>query len=196
MQDKRQDGPLEKQTDEALMERYKMGDQRAFEILYSRHSGKILGYLIKKLRSDKEAQDVLQDSFLKLHRSRHLYNPGFLFVPWLFTVTRSVMFDHIAKQNRETKVLESAFENQRTDFTTGSSSNLSLNPSPTLSPTLNREALDGLPANQRQAVSLRVYSEATFEQIAERLSTSPENARQLVSRGIRKLKETLDRGKR
>ena len=52
-----------------------------------------------------------------------------------------------------------------------------------------KEILDHLPANQKEAVSLRVYDEATFDEIASRLSTSPENARQLVSRGLKRLKQ-------
>ena len=65
-------------TDEELMETYKMGEVAAFDILFERHSGQVLGYLSRKLSSSKEAQDVLQDVFFKLHRSRHQYNsPSF-----------------------------------------------------------------------------------------------------------------------
>ncbi len=48
---------------------------------------------------------------------------------------------------------------------------------------------DQLPLNQKQAVGLRVFDEATFEEIAVKLSTSEDNARKLVSRGLSKLRE-------
>lgn len=56
---------------------------------------------------------------------------------------------------------------------------------------LDISVLKELPVTQKEAVSLRVIDESTFEEIALKLSTSPENARQLVSRGLKKLKLLL-----
>lgn len=166
-------------SDEELMESYKMGETIAFEVLFERHSGRVQGYLQKKLFSPKEAQDLLQEVFFKLHRSRHLYNGTLPFSPWLFSITRSIWLDHLKKRNLEDATEQGKLEALQPVAHIARVSDASA----------GQEILDRLPASQEEAVRLRVFDEATFEEIATRLSTSPDNARQLVSRGLRKLRK-------
>lgn len=170
-------------SDEELMETYKMGEVAAFDVLFARHSGRVLSYLTRKLSSEKEAQDVLQDVFFKLHRSRHQYNGTLPFAPWLFSITRSVWLDHVKKKNLEDSVAPEDLDRLITQPVSNSAKGI------------NSDVLNRLPANQKEAVVLRVLDEATFEEIATKLSTSPDNARQLVSRGLKRLKELLKMGK-
>ena len=55
-------------------------------------------------------------------------------------------------------------------------------------------ALQGLPSNQRRAIELRYLSEWSFEQIAREMKTSPVNIRQMISRGIKKLRSGIGGG--
>ncbi|MGE3341738.1 MAG: RNA polymerase sigma factor [Candidatus Altimarinota bacterium] len=171
-------------SDEDLMESYKMGEVVAFELLFERHSGKVLSFLSKRLQAPKEAQDLLQEVFFKLHRSRHQYNRTLPFSPWLFSITRSMWIDFLKKRR-----LEDATDPDVIDKLAQVTSGVG-----TSEPSFGKEILDHLPANQKEAVGLRVYDEATFDEIALRLSTSPENARQLVSRGLKKLKQIWGTG--
>lgn len=168
-------------SDEDLMEIYKMGNAMAFEILFERHSGRVLGYLSKRLKRPSDAKDLLQEAFFKLHRSRHLYNRTLPFSPWLFSVARSVWLDFLKKRQ-----LEDATEPHLLDRMVPLAQDRATSESHS-----GIEILNHLPANQKEAISLRVYNEATFEEIAKKLSTSPENARQLVSRGLKRLKTLL-----
>jgi RNA polymerase sigma factor (sigma-70 family) len=171
---------LETKSDEKLMESYQMGNATAFDILFHRHSARVLGFLSQRMNKKKEAHDLLQEVFFKLHRSKHQYNGTLPFAPWLFSITRSVLLDYAKKKNLEDLVDAKHLEQI---------------------PSIKQEQVDRdftdvlgvLPETQRQAVQLRVYDEETFEEIAARLSTSPENARQLVSRGLKKLREVLGR---
>lgn len=175
---------LEDKSDEDLMEIYKMGNVIAFEILFIRHSGRVLGYLSKKLKFPKEAKDLLQEVFFKLHRSRHLYNQTLPFSPWLFSITRSIWCDFLKKHQ-----LEDATESQILERMVTLAQDSAI---PDFKSKISGiEILNQLPINQKEAVSLRIYDEATFEEIALKLSTSPENARQLVSRGLKRLKTVL-----
>jgi RNA polymerase sigma-70 factor (ECF subfamily) len=170
-------------ADEELMVFYQKTDVLAFNVLYARYSGRVLGFLMKKCRSDKVAQDLTQEVFLKLHRSKSQYDPKLPFSPWIFTMTRSVFLDTAKKRNLEDVTAPEAFdripavERQTVDNS-------------------QEEMLESLPAFQKQAVTLRIYDEATFEDIAARLSTSPENARQLFSRGMKLLKARMTKGGR
>ena len=166
------------QSDEELMESYKMGEAIAFEFLFERHAGKVQGYLGKKLFSQKEAQDLVQEVFFKLHRSRHQYNGTLPFSPWLFSITRSIWLDHVKKRRLEGVVEQEKLEAFAAPVQIFEDSGDGI----------EKEILNRLPGSQKEAVGMRVFDEATFEEIALRLSTSPENARQLVSRGLKRLK--------
>jgi RNA polymerase sigma-70 factor (ECF subfamily) len=174
---------LKTKSDEELMESYQMGAVDAFDILFHRHSGRVLGFLSKRMSKKKEAEDLLQEVFFKLHRSKHQYKATLPFSPWLFSITRSVLLDSAKKRNLEDSVdtndLDRLSSNEQA-FNQGQDKDLA-------------KVLEALPQAQQQAVSFRVYDEETFEAIASRLSTSPENARQLVSRGLKKIREILGR---
>lgn len=174
---------LKTKSDEELMEAYQMGETLAFDILFQRHSGRVLGFLLKRLNKKKDAEDLLQDVFFKLHRSKHLYNKTLPFFPWMFSITRSVLLDSAKKKKLEDVVDVNDLDRFATE-TPQSISNVSVG-----------EVLGALPQAQRQVLNLRIYDEKTFEEIASKLSTSPENARQLFSRGIKKLREILVRKK-
>ncbi len=179
---------LEEKSDEELMEVYKVDKDQlgaaAFEVLFKRHSGLVLGYLKKRLFASKDAQDLLQEVFFKLHRSRHHYDSTLPFSPWLFSITRSVWLDEIKKRR-----IEQVIEPEVIEKIASPDSKLQAPEATTVG--LDLTVLRELPTTQKEAVSLRVIDEATFEEIALKLSTSPENARQLVSRGLKKLKNLL-----
>ena len=166
---------LQTWSDEDLMSIYVKDDPMAFEILYHRHSPRVISFLTKKTKSEKFSQDLAQEVFLKLHRSRHLYNSILPFAPWLFSITRSVFLDAVKKRSLEDLTEAKDFDKIA---------------APLAPESLNLD-LSVLPEIQQKVVSLRVYDEQTFEEIAKNLFTTPENARQIFSRGIKKLKSIL-----
>ncbi len=154
-----------------------MGEVLAFDILFQRHSSRVLAFLSKKLNFSKEAEDLMQEVFFKLHRSKHLYVSTLPFSPWLFSISRSVFLDHVKKNRPEDAVDPIQFEAVASTEV------------PRSVVTAESEMLQGLSGQQKQAVGLRFFDDATFEEIASKLSTSDDNARKLVSRGLSKLRE-------
>ncbi len=166
------------QSDEELMILYQAGDFAAFEVLYRRHSGRILGYLKKKVPLET-AKDIMQDTFTKLHLAKDKYDPQYPFLPWLFTVSRNTLFDFFKKA--ETKIA------QATSAEPGLIE--SLPAVPTFAPEYDMsQIISGLPQDQKRAVELRYLQDWSFEKIAGDLKTSEDNVRQLVSRGIKKIR--------
>ncbi len=162
------------------MQSYQLGASAAFDILFQRHSKRVFGFLSKRLSQKNEAEDLLQEVFFKLHRSKHLYNTTLPFTPWLFSITRSVFLDFAKKKNLEDSVDVNEFDkipNYESQIPQRDLSDL----------------VTSLPQAQNQAVSLRIYDDKTFDEIALRLSTTPENARQLFSRGLKKIRQSLER---
>lgn len=159
---------------------YQSGDSKAFESLYERHAGRVFAYLQKKTTAES-ARDLLQETFLKVHRSRHQYSVQYPFLPWLFAITRNALVDLI--RLNESKIANSSVTNLDSSVDATATE-------PSWAPDLTH-ALQTLPANQRRAIELRYLSDWTFEQIANDMKTTPVNVRQVVSRGIKKLRSGL-----
>lgn len=177
---------LDSQSDEELMDLYRRGDsmaKTAFQLIFERYGGRVLMFLSRRVPNSRAAEDLTQEVFFKLHRSKHLYNSTLPFSPWLFSIARSVMLDHLKRRDLEDPVGDASnFDNVPTN--TESQPATGLNSEPSL-------ALGRLPEAQSEAIRLRVYENETFDEIALKLSTSPDNARQLFSRGIKKLRSLL-----
>lgn len=86
---------------EALMAAYQAGSLPAFERLYAQIAPALLGYLTSLARDRAQAQDLLQEAFLQIHRSRRAYRPGLPVRPWVFTIARHVwLMDRRARGRR------------------------------------------------------------------------------------------------
>ena len=171
-------------SDEQLMLRYQQGEVAAFEALYQRHGGRVYGYLDRRLGHRYRTDEVFQEVFLKLHRSRGRYDASFPFLPWLFTLCRNTLIDHLRTERRQPTVLldetidiEDLGQAGEAAWNEGLFQHHALNP------------------RQRTALALRYQEDLPFAAIAEALDTTEPNARQLVSRALRTLRQWLQRSK-
>jgi RNA polymerase sigma-70 factor, ECF subfamily len=87
---------LEATSDGELIRRTGRGDQRAFDVLYRRHSGRVFNLALRKLHDRGRAEDVAQETFAAIWRSAASYRPergpgG----PWLYAVARNAIVDRI-----------------------------------------------------------------------------------------------------
>lgn len=174
---------LQGKTDEELMILYKQGAEEVFKLLYERHSAKVLGFLKSRVRNKEKAHDIFQEVFLKIHKSKHLYNETLPFLPWLFTITKNALVDEIRKNSKEKSHVSGdklALASPEAEETAELGEVLPL--------------LQGLPRNQKRVLEMRYIEEKTFEEISLALETSPVNARKLLSRGVQRMKELLTEG--
>lgn len=169
-------------SDEQLMTAYADGDMQAFEVLYARHRGRIFGYLYNKLRDRDEAEEVFQTTFAKLHAARDKYREDIPFLPWVFTIARNALIDHIRRYQVYRKNLV---------FSDESIANATAVESPKTSVGNTIAGLATLSQRQREVLELRFDEDFSFDEIATRLQTSSGNARQMVSRAIRHLRSAL-----
>lgn len=82
------EAPLDDLPD--LMVRYQAGDEAAFEAIYGRLARSVRGYLRTLAPPGTEVEDLVQNTFLQLHRSRQSYLPGEPLRPWAFSIARHV----------------------------------------------------------------------------------------------------------
>ena len=164
-------------SDEDLMRLYAEGQMEAFQALYSRHSAKVYGYLKGRLKHRDQADDLFQAVFLKLHNTRSKYDPTLPFVPWLFTISQSVLMDFYRASGRQ-QDLQNALQEMAQNEN---------DPSSSLASVISLQ-IEGLPDKQKEALKLRYEEDYSFDEIAKRLNTTSGNVRQIVSRALRSLK--------
>ena len=83
-----------------LMARYCDGDASAFRELYAAVAPRLLGYLMKMSRSRAAADDLLQQTFLKVHRARGAYVRGADPLPWIYAIAHRTFIDSARKDKR------------------------------------------------------------------------------------------------
>lgn len=96
--------PLNNQEIEALVNRLKTGDQVAFGEMYDRYSAALNGVITRIVRDDEAAQDVLQDSFVKVWKNIQSYDSSKgSFFTWMLNIARNTSIDSLRKLKREGK---------------------------------------------------------------------------------------------
>ena len=165
-----------------LMILYQKGEIGAFNCLYDKYKSLVYGYLHKRVNKLTEVDDIFQNVFLRLHHSRSRYKSEFPFEPWLFAVLRNSLIDRYRKKRKE-------YHNVSLDGLEVIPSALQVEDKHNLDGLLPKNA--DLTNNQRQAIMLRYGEDFSFEEIAHRLETTSSNARQLVSRALKRLRKHI-----
>jgi len=91
-----------------LMSRYAQGDDLAFDRLYELLSPRLCRFCLRLVPRRWEAQDLFQETFLRLHRARGAFVPGSNVIPWAFAIARSVSLDRRRYRRRRPEDLGSA----------------------------------------------------------------------------------------
>jgi len=176
-------------TDETLMEAYLANDQRAFEQLFARMAPRLHGFFRRCFHQSSVADELLQTTFLNVHRSRHTYRSGASVQSWFFAIAANVRRDewrrrYRIKEDCDEDALEAA-ERKQPPFVPAEAE-----------ATRDRiqrvrRALERLPESQRVVVSLHRYEGMSFAEIAEVLGTTPAAARIRAFRAYEVLREEL-----
>jgi RNA polymerase sigma-70 factor (ECF subfamily) len=169
----------------ALMEGYLEGRLEAFDGLYAALSGRLRGYLLSLCRDRSLADDLLQDTFLQVHRSRRTYEPGRPVTPWVFAIAR-----HVFLMKRRSTGRRLRFEERlASDAASGDVVRDDLR---TLAEQDEvRRALSRVPADQREALLLHHVQGWSFAEIAARLGIRVNAAKTRAFRGMKKMKGHL-----
>jgi RNA polymerase sigma factor (sigma-70 family) len=140
-----------------LMQRYQDGDASAFRELYSLVAPRLLGYLLKMARSRALAEDLVQQTFMKVHRARAAYVRGADPVPWIYSIAHRTFIDETRKTKRAI-VNVAATDDALPEVVAGLDGEAEgRRDEPRADPELAKAALDALsqlPEAQREAVVL------------------------------------------
>jgi RNA polymerase sigma-70 factor (ECF subfamily) len=171
-------------SDEQLMVAHTGGDAEAFAQLYRRYVQPLLRLMVRAQRSDEEARDLVQQTFLQLHRARADYDASRRFRPWLYAIARNVSREAFRKRQRRPTV---------SNDVPGTPEPLaeSLAPEQIQVARAVRAAIEALPAYQREVIELHWFDGLTFTEIAQCLGVAANTAKVRAHRGYQSLRARL-----
>lgn len=167
------------------MRAYARGETSALETLFERYAPRVRAFLRRDIRDDGIADDLLQETFLLLHRARRDFRADGSLVGWLFTIARNLKIGHFRQKGRRPDPAPLLSDVPAADPVAGAQQHRSL-----------REALDAalaaLPANQREVVRMHWMDQVPYAEIARRLGASESAVKVRAHRAYQTLKRVLD----
>lgn len=158
--------------DRELVNLYINGDEKAFETLLLRHKEKIYRFVYMKVRDNALAQDIFQDTFIKVVNTLKAgsYNEEGKFLPWAMRIAHNLVIDYFRKANKVRLISESS--SQRDDFNIFHTLKLD---EENAHEGMMREELETqmvdlieyLPESQRDILKMRIFKEMSFKDIAD-----------------------------
>jgi RNA polymerase sigma-70 factor, ECF subfamily len=165
-----------------LMERYQQADPEAPHVLVVALSPALLRFFRSQVDSRQQADDLLQETWMRIHRVRHTYRPGEPVLPWVYAIARRVRIDgyrrtqRIAMHEIAMEVLpEGPVEVEHRDAL----------------PTFD-ELVAALPDSQREVVTMLKVGGLSLEEVARATSSTVGAVKQMAHRAYRRLRELLE----
>lgn len=163
--------------DRADMERLQRGHDAALNDLMARHAGPIFHFLYRMLNHEDDANDLAQETFVRVFRAKDSYRPEQRFSTWLYTIAANLARNHIRWRTRHPNVSLNA-ESEQSGHTLGDTL-VSTAPTPkeealaTEREAAVRAAVEGLPPEMREAIVLCEWEEQSVIDAATILGATP-----------------------
>jgi RNA polymerase sigma factor (sigma-70 family) len=173
-------------SDEDLMAAYMDGDAAAFRTLFDRHAPVLYRLARRRLSSNDDARDVVQQTLLQVHRARHDFRRGSRLRPWLFTIAMNLIREHYRRHSRRREqpldsaplAAEPATEPEDAERVRERSARV-------------RAALASLPEAQREVIELHWFEDSPYDEIAMIVGASVAAVRVRAHRGYERLRQIL-----
>ncbi len=158
--------------DQVLIHNYLEGNEQAFEVLLMRHKDKIFRSIYHKIREREIAEDIFQETFVKIIQTLKLgnYNEEGKFLPWAMRIAQNLVIDYFRKHGRMKLISERNAKSE--DFNIFSILKMDeLNIEQSISKTeLEKQMIDliqHLPETQKEIIEKRIFQDLSFKDIAE-----------------------------
>ncbi|MGL5111341.1 MAG: sigma-70 family RNA polymerase sigma factor, partial [Flavobacterium sp.] len=177
-----------------LVQAYVAGNEKALEHLIIRHESKIFGFIYSKIPDRDLANDIFQDTFIKVIRTLKstAYNEEGKFLPWVMRIAHNLIIDHFRRNKkmplyRETEDF-SIFSILSDDTLTIENQLINTQVQMDL-----RRIIEELPADQKQVVMMRMYQDMSFKEISESTGVSINTALGRMRYALLNLRKVIDK---
>jgi RNA polymerase sigma-70 factor, ECF subfamily len=179
--------------DAELMLRVREGDDTSFALLLERHRGPVVHFLYRMVQNPSVSEELAQEVFLRVYRSRATYEPTAKFTTWLFRIATHLALNWVRDGKKEKghesldeQVVDGVDRQVRDRQPTIEQAMLH-----EVKMTEVRQAIEALPAKQRAAVLMHKYEELEYAQIARALNCSESAVKSLLFRAYESLRSRL-----
>ncbi len=190
----------EETTDEQLMLACQKGREEALDMLYQRHYRSVLLFIIRMVRRRDLAEDLVQETFLRVYNNRKSWKPHSKFTSWLYRIARNLCIDEKRRYwNRlvhtDSQMKKNYDEDssptfiERMEDEGGDARDVYATK---IDEDLIKQAINRLSEEQREVIILNKFQGMSYIEIAEILETTPESIKQRAYRAHLKLRQILE----
>ncbi len=183
-------------SDEDLMLECRKGDMSAFELLVRRYQDALVNYIYYTINDYHRAEDLAQETFLRVYKSASRYEPRASFKSWLYTIATNLSRNEIRNRaRRKTYYLEDMVDENEDVYHSEFMVDTRFQPDILYEKKerqqIIRKTLKQLPENQRLALTLVTYQELSYEEISEILNCSVGAVKSLIHRARQNMRKLL-----
>ncbi|NAS13493.1 sigma-70 family RNA polymerase sigma factor [Poritiphilus flavus] len=186
---------MELQIDDSVLVRdYMNGDERALELLISKHNQRISSFIYSKVMDREITEDIFQDTFIKVIRTlkRGTYSEEGKFLPWVMRIAHNLIIDHFRKNRRMPRfegnddfnifslICDDRLNAERQIIKDQIDSDLEL-------------LIEELPEDQRTVLIMRIYRDMSFKEISENTGVSINTALGRMRYALINLRKIIER---
>ena len=187
-----------KVTDEELIRRFQAGDETAFEEIVNRYKNRLMNFAYRFVLDREEAEDIVQDTFMKVYQNRYAYKEIAKFSTWIYTITANLAKTILRKRRNRKLFYFSRLgpEDKDMDFPSKERDAQSR-----IEGKFDKQAIQKaiikLPEHFRTAIILRDIQELSYEEISNIINAPLGTVKSRINRARLKLQEDLQemRGK-
>lgn len=185
------------QTPDALLvKNYIDGDENALSILINRHQSKIYGFIYSKLSDRDVADDVFQDTFIKVIKTlkTKLYNEEGKFLPWVMRIAHNLIIDHYRK-NKKMPMLRETEEFSIFSLISDKANNIEQELISFQVENDIQKIIQELPKDQKEVVMMRIYQDLSFKEISDLTGVSINTALGRMRYALQNLRKVIEKNK-
>ena len=182
-------------TDAEIMLRVKAGDDAAFDFLVQKFRRQLIGFMYRMCHSQPVAEELAQEVFLRVYRSRGSYSAEAKFTTWMYRIATNLALNHLRDTKTERAEVSVSLDEPDDAGRTPDVADHGLTAEEDL---LRRERLaairkqvEALPERQRMAVLMHKYQGMDYKEISKVLKLSESATKSLLFRAYETLRETL-----
>jgi RNA polymerase sigma-70 factor, ECF subfamily len=185
---------IQERSDEELIAAFQTGEARAFDILVGRYKDPLVNFAFRFLGDFDGADEVAQETFIRVYRNKHAYKPVARFSTWLYTIAANLAKSELRRRKRralfslsgrrergEEKDFDPPDERNRSDEQAERS----------FEAELIQKALDSIPVRYREVVILRYIQELSYEEICTITGMNMGTVKSRLNRARLRLQELL-----
>jgi RNA polymerase sigma-70 factor (ECF subfamily) len=179
-------------SDEELIERFQRGDLYAFDLIVKRYKDQLLNFVFRFVGNQEEAEDIVQDTFLRVYRKRKAYKRIAKFSTWIYTIAGNLARTELRRRKRRKlfSVTDMGYENRDYEISDEGHSPESQVDGIIQEEIIQKE-INNLSPKFREVIILRDVQELSYEEISKIIKVPIGTVKSRVNRGRLKLQNRL-----